>query len=313
MAMTTQVVYPRRLRLAAAATAIQVTHRNFVIFVLLFVSALHLWVAVDFLAWPRTAALAVIVLGAPHGALDVAIAAHRQRLNPHWNVGRFLAAYVGFAACIAALWYLLPGICLVAFLVLSAFHFGGDWVAATSSPSRLVFGAAILLAPTVAHFDQVEAIFSWLAPSTESAAIARAMLWSAPFVICAALVIAARRVAQEPDSNEFLVVLTTALVLPPITFFALYFCLLHSVRHMLEVRTELAHLSVGDLVRLGWRYAALAICGSLLGALLFQHLDFGPAFISAVFVTLASLTGPHILLMDYAAPPHNSAKGTSFW
>jgi beta-carotene 15,15'-dioxygenase len=302
MAVTTQGIYPNRLRLTASATVIQATHRNVVMFVLLLLSSLHLWIGVDLLTWPRAAALVVIVLGAPHGALDVAVAAHRQRFNPNWNVGRFLAAYVCFAAGIAALWYLLPGVCLAAFLVVSAFHFGGDWVTAPRSPSRLALGAAILLAPTIAHFDQVEAIFSWLAPATEAGTIARVMLWLSPVVICAALVIAAGRVAQGPESREFLAVLAAALVLPPITFFALYFCLLHSVRHMLETRTELAHLSVGDLLRLGWRYAALAICGSLLGALLFQHLDFGPAFISAVFVTLASLTGPHIFLMGSAGP-----------
>jgi beta-carotene 15,15'-dioxygenase len=302
MAVTIQGSYPNQLRLVATATTIQVTHRNCVMFVLVLITSLHLWIGVDLLTWPRVAALAVIVLGAPHGALDVAVAAHRQRFNANWNVRRFLAAYVGFALGIAALWHLLPGICLAAFLAVSAFHFGGDWVTARRSLSRFAFGAAILLAPTIAHFDQVEAIFSWLAPATEAAAVARAMLWLAPSVICAALIIAAGRVAREPEPREFLAVLSAALVLPPITFFALYFCLLHSVRHMLETRTELAHLSVGDLVRLGWRYAALAICGSLLGVLLFQHLDFGSAFISAVFVTLASLTGPHIFLMGYAGP-----------
>jgi beta-carotene 15,15'-dioxygenase len=302
MAVTIQSIYPTRLRLAEPAAAVQATHRNVVMFVLLLLSALHLWIGVDLLTWPRATALIVIVLGAPHGALDVAVTAHRQRFNPNWNVGRFLAAYVGFAAGIGALWYLLPGVCLAAFLLVSAFHFGGDWVTARWSLSRIIFGAAILLAPTIAHFDQVEVIFSWLAPATEAGTIARVMLWLSPVVICAALVIAVGRVAQRPEYCEFLAVLTAALVLPPITFFALYFCLLHSVRHMVETRTELAHLSVGDLLRLGWRYAALAICGSLLGALLFQHLDFGPAFISAVFVTLASLTGPHIFLMGSAGP-----------
>jgi beta-carotene 15,15'-dioxygenase len=302
MAVTTQGIYRNRLPLVATATAIQVTHRNGVMFVLLLISSLHLWIGFDLLTWPRAAALAVIVLGAPHGALDVAVAAHRHRLNPNWNVGRFLVAYVGFAVGIAALWYLLPGVCLATFLAVSAFHFGGDWVTARRSLSRLVFGAAILLAPTITHFDQVEAIFSWLAPATEAATIARVMLGLSPLVICAALFVAAGRLAQGPESSEFIAVLAAALVLPPITFFALYFCLLHSVRHMLDVGTELAHLSVGDLVRLGWPYAALAICGSLLGTLLFQHLDFGPAFISAVFVTLASLTGPYIFLMGCAGP-----------
>lgn len=95
-----------------------------------------------------------------------------------------------------------------------------------------------------------------------------------------------------------------AIILPPITFFLLCFCLFHSVRHLFEVRVELSDHSLGNLAGGGAPYAGRAILGTLWGSALFVTLSSGLALLSAVFIALASLTVPHMLLVgDIALPP----------
>jgi beta-carotene 15,15'-dioxygenase len=274
-------------------------HCNTVISAFLFLLLLHGYTgAIDLLTWPALAGLIIMILGAPHGALDVAIASQRRRLITGYKIGLFLLQYVGLASMIAVAWWLAPGISLTAFLLVSAYHFGGDWMPSTRHGARVILGMSVLVATTVLHSAQVEMIFGWLAPQAQAATITKIMLVAAPMMIATAgLVIAKLAAVAAGRATEFVVVLFAAF-LPPVTFFVTYFCLLHSVRHILHVRAELPLSSPRELVRAGWPYAMLAVLGSLAGAAAFRHIDLGPALLSSVFVTLAALTVPHIILID---------------
>ncbi len=69
-------------------------------------------------------AIAVVVLGLPHGALDPWIARQHGLMR---SEAAFQGQYLGLALLVIATWWALPGISLLLFLAFSAWHFGQDW------------------------------------------------------------------------------------------------------------------------------------------------------------------------------------------
>jgi beta-carotene 15,15'-dioxygenase len=283
-------------------------HRQLIVTLMTFVTLLHVFGGdINVLSWPMLSAATILLLGAPHGSLDVAVAGHRRLFTDQRSLVVFLAQYVCLAAAVVAFWWLVPGVALALFLVVSAFHFGGDWQQHVSAPVRLALGGALLSATTIFHSDQVILIFGWLASVQAAEVIAAAMRLAFPFLLLALAPTLWRLLSESwMDLVEILVVIACAIVLPPLTFFLIYFCLLHSVRHLLEVRQELKDQSVTELVRAAAPYALLAAVGCVLGASVFIHLGVGPALVSAVFVALAALTVPHMLLIDGVQHNHGS-------
>jgi beta-carotene 15,15'-dioxygenase len=218
------------------------------------------------MAWPSLTALLILYLGAPHGALDVEVARNRWQLHSRKELGRFLAAYVLVIALVAIGWWTLPSVTLVSFLLLSAHHFGGDW------------GER---------------------PGPSAARIAEIMRVAAPALAVGASLVALNRLQSQPsDTVEYVTVLVAAAILPPLTFFLLYFCLLHSVRHLADVARELAPTRPAVLMRIGAPYCLVAVGGAATAVLGFGQLNVGPALLSAVFASLAALTVPHILPVE---------------
>ena len=141
-----------------------------------------------------------------------------------------------------------------------------------------MLGAALLCATTMFHSEQVELVFSWLTAPPEAAWISRAMYTAAPLVIASAVLNAARTTGVGAGSrNEFIIVLVSALCLPPITFFVLYFCLVAQHPACLRHSRRTCGYGLGELFQAGWRYAAIAIVSSLLwNDRIYTHRTRGP-------------------------------------
>jgi beta-carotene 15,15'-dioxygenase len=167
---------------------------------------------------------------------------------------------------------------------------------------RLVIGAALLSAPAFAHQTSVAVIFSWLIPSEGASAVARAMsLASLPLLLSAAGVICWRWRKLRAQCEEILVVVFAATALQPLTFFAIYFCVLHSMRHLADVRQTLSKLRASTLVLNAAPYAAAAMASCWAGSVFFPNLPVGASLLSSVIVGLAALTVPHMLLCERLA------------
>jgi beta-carotene 15,15'-dioxygenase len=258
--------------------------------------------SIDLLAFPLVAALLVLGLGVPHGAFDIAVLKYRWHITGVGHLALVLILYLALAGLMLIAWWRAPGPSLVIFLMIAAYHFGGDWMRSDSNAvSRSVLGGALLTATTVLHREQAGEIFSWLAPLDTGLTLASWMQTLATPLLITACVIAVRCARTQPvEALEIAVAISAAVVLPPITFFLLYFCLLHSVRHLLDVNAELASIGTSELLRDAAPYAALAIGGTMLGAAVLGQIEFGHDLLAAVFITLAALTVPHMLLIDAA-------------
>jgi beta-carotene 15,15'-dioxygenase len=255
---------------------------------------------VNLLEAPVLAAALILFLGVPHGAFDIEIIRHRSQSSGGFMLGPLLTVYVGLATLVLIAWQLAPGLCLTAFLLISAYHFSGDWPTLKSPIRRLVLGGALLSSTAVFYRKEDELIFAMLASPEAAEMLARWLQAVAlPLIAAAGFLSLQPSTRSSSDSAEILLLISAALILPPITFFVLYFCAVHSVRHTLAARHELRHVPIGDFIASALPYAAVAIAGTLIGAGVMISGHVGTEILSIVFVALAALTAPHMLLLEH--------------
>lgn len=240
---------------------------------------------------------AVAVLGLPHGALDLPMARAIWPLRGGRDLARFFAGYLALAGAICALWWAAPAAALAAFLAYSALHFSGDWQG-DGTLWRLAGGLSAVGAPALLHMPAVAAIFAALGPVAQAGPIALGTALAGAVGGGCAHVALARGGASRAPGREIAAIWLGAALLPPLLSFAVYFCLLHSLRHL-----------TGTLAVLPDRRAALrgaaaltlgALGGALLGLALILRGGAGDAtgpVLQLVFIGLAALTVPHMLLV----------------
>lgn len=245
--------------------------------------------------------LAIVFLGVPHGALDTLYArqAHRMTSNLAW--ASFAGIYVGVAAMVVMLWLTMPLVFLLGFLVLSAIHFSGDPVANTPPIFRALYGGAIIVFPTLLHVQQVTDLFSLLAGAETAATTADALhLMALPWLMATLAVAALHARKNWITSLEIISVSALAIVASPLVAFSMFFCGMHSVRHILRTRQLARNRSFHHLFQIARLPFALTLAAAFAGWYLLQEVSLNARVVQLVFVSLAALTVPHMMLVDRA-------------
>ncbi len=251
----------------------------------------------------------VALLGLPHGAMDPLVA----RAAGRWQNGRQLAlhlgAYVGLAAAVVLLWWLFPVSSLVGFLLISAWHFGNDWPRLPGNrPARSwergLAGLGVVGAPVVFYPDRVAELFALLTTQNATAEPILLLIASCRALGVAGLIglawLAAIHGPRRPAGMlEPVALILAAWWFPPLVYFAVYFCFLHSPRHLISVARD---PRIGLSPTAAAVIAALTLLTILLGSAAFWLLgDAQPAetrTLQVVFVSLAALTVPHMMLVE---------------
>ena len=238
----------------------------------------------------------VVLVGMPHGAFDHLVARHvlRSRLGRLWWVP-FLVGYLGLAGLVWLGWLLAPAITLGLFLALSMLHFGlGE---AEGGPAGtlavLAKGGLPILLPVALHPVAVAAVFGPLAgvdPGAMAAVLAETR-WLLPPWLAVLLPWALR--ATRRDLAETAVLCLAFIVLPPLLAFALYFCLCHSIRHLLRLGAMLAPDDGSKACRQVLCVVAPAALLCIAGGSLLATRGVDEAM-APLFRTLAALTLPHM-------------------
>ncbi len=240
-------------------------------------------------------ALGVAILGVPHGALDPWVARRLGLWRGPAGFAVFNLAYVALAGAVVGLWLLAPPAALIGFLAVSAWHFGGDW--ALPGPARLLAGLGVVLLPAWRFEAEVAEIFAVLA-GAGGARVAEIVNLAGPAValgLAAAGLVAARSSLRA--GAEFAVIGALALTVSPLIYFLVYFCLLHSPRHL---RGQFAQAPRRLRARLGvlavvYTLLTLALAGGAAWWLACASLE--QSALRIVFIGLAALTAPHMLLI----------------
>ena len=241
----------------------------------------------------------ILLLGVPHGALDIVFVRQRTGIRSAAGWSLFSIAYLAAASLVVTLWWFWPGVFLAAFLLVSAIHFSGDPEGQTPPVVRLLYGGAFIFCPLTLHAADVQHLFAYLAGEPAAQTIVSVLQWAAwPWVAAiggAALVGATRALPLSIELVSLAALLTVA---PPLIGFTLFFCGMHSVRHVLRTRDYSSTGTVRHLVHI----AVWPMVGTLVGIGMAAWLSDGTPLdvrlVQLLFVGLAALTVPHMMVVE---------------
>lgn len=243
-------------------------------------------------------AVLVVVFGLPHGALDPWLAERAGLARTKGQMVMFNAAYLAVAALVVLIWMWLPVVSLAVFLAISAWHFSGDWASDFGVLPRLGAGLLLLLLPIGLHTENVAMLFAHLS-GAGGAQLANALVLPAWFLTAGIgiLVALALRLRRSLAALEFASLLVLAYVAEPLVYFALYFCALHSLRHLAGLFREAPTPVHPRLWRMTVVYtvATVALAGVLWW--LWSDLPSDTVVLKLVFIGLAAVTVPHMMLI----------------
>ncbi len=243
--------------------------------------------------------VAVVVLGLPHGALDSWIARRAGLYERPLGWIGFNLAYLGLALVLVAGWWLFPAVALIFFLSISAWHFAGDWRPALPAWQSLGAGVALLGLPAVFHPQAVSEIFSVLSgPNAPAVARGLQLVGLASMAVLGPIILLAAYNNERAVAIELALVAMLSFAAPPLVYFALYFCLLHSPRHLRATfrRAPVVERSAMIGQAVAYTLATLVLAG--LGAAFFLPSGKLPEIaVQTLFISLAALTVPHMVLM----------------
>jgi Brp/Blh family beta-carotene 15,15'-monooxygenase len=240
----------------------------------------------------------VVCLGLPHGSLDPLVARKLYGANRRFTMLRFLAAYTLIAALCAAGWIAAPGIALPIFLVISALHFGSDWQQRGSPWGRAAYGACVVTLPTLHHAETVRRIYLALGATNAAGIVGVSVVVAWIVAALAVLSLLPRIKGRWRDGIELAVLLIGGVMLPPLVFFVCYFCLLHSPRHLWDTSRT---VGISGIRAVAAAVAPTVAATLVFAAVLWHFLPSGRSHdrvLELVFVGLAALTVPHMLLTE---------------
>ena len=250
----------------------------------------------------------IFMVGLPHGAIDGALA-QSFKLNTRKKYVEFLLGYQLCALAVILFWYLFPGLALTIFLLFPVFHFGScDWLNYGQPKNKflVVFTHGMLVIFGVVFFNEKEsyALFSLL--SNRDLSSIPYLFWPGYIATTVAFVVYVLKSIKEPYLRvgvaELSIILLSAYFFSVLVAFTIYFCFIHSLKHTKHV------LRLLDLENVKYRKAFFSAVVFTLLAWLFAYIAFKrlhfdlsieDSLLKVIFIGLASLTLPHMILVEY--------------
>ena len=255
------------------------------------------------------AAVLISLLGMPHGAFDVVWARKHFGVTGFKAWALFSLLYVGLAAAVVGVWFLAPTFFLCAFLVLSALHFGADLEAGVSMIARGLYGGAVIVLPALSHGPELQRLLGLVAGPASAAWVAPALgQMAAPWLAATVLVCVLQARTSRRAAVELAALAALAVTAPPLWAFTAYFCAMHSPRHILRTLENLPGSAARNALALAlWPTLAVLAVLALLGGLL-RDRPLQESVMQLVFVGLAALTLPHMVLLERARQVGRAAQ-----
>ena len=242
----------------------------------------------------------VVILGVPHGSLDVLFARQTYQLEHIKKWIKFLSLYMASCLLIIALWILMPGLFFVAFLILSAIHFSDDINLPGHQLLKLSYGFAIISLPALMNGNELTNLYGMIVDAEFALQIVLISMYVSLFLLPALLILFYRNKVNFRSQLEITSISILFLLATPILAFTIYFCLMHSARHLVRSRFFLDGFQRQQFI-----YALiLPTIAVIMMAFGIWHFKLTPSFerdlIQIIFVGLAALTVPHAWLLNQA-------------
>ena len=295
---------------------INLTH-SFIFFLFSNIFSIIIFKLNNFNISPLICLLLILTIGVSHGSLDHVKGKKLFNILNINNIAIFYFLYILVAILVIIIWVITPFISLIIFLLVASYHFGKEdtqfLINENSYFNQLLFflkGLLIVIAPMFFHFNETIAIFKFLLVDNEifystlefievNKILPIAIILSSLSSIC--LFLKKFEIKKFIIFLDYFSILVLNYYLTPLVAFTVYFCFLHSIRHSITLIYEIDKndfkngLKVFGLKALPLTVLTAIFC--LIGLyLLNNNYDFNSSILKIIFIGLASLTFPHILL-----------------
>ena len=244
------------------------------------------------------ASLMIVALGVPHGALDPIFAASHKKIKSKTEWVIFLSGYLLLSAAVVGFWKISPLLFLLGFLGISIFHFSGDLKGNATLAERFFYGGSVCVLPALLHQAELLRVFSILAGHSESLLIVKFLeLIAWPWLICLLLVTFKCFQNDRLRAMEILSVALLMVTAEPLLGFTVFFCAMHSARHILRTQ-QYALVAPKHMIKIA---AGPMLAVLVIGLVMWRvrpEMAFEESLLQIIFVGLAALTVPHMLLVE---------------
>tara|TARA_B100000945_G_scaffold92294_2_gene72061 strand:- start:35 stop:970 length:936 start_codon:yes stop_codon:yes gene_type:complete len=271
----------------------------------------------NFTISPLICLFLILSIGISHGSLDNIKGKKLFKILEINNFFIFYLSYILIAVAVIILWIILPSFSLIIFLIVASYHFGKEdtqfLMVKNSFYNQLLFffkGSLIILAPMYFHFGETVSIFKLLLINNESFYEVLNFIETNKILLIGIILSTFSSISLftiKFELKKFTIFLDYFSILiinyyfSPLLAFTIYFCFLHSVRHSITLICELDKNDLKNGLKLFIKKALpltiLAATFCLIGLYLLNNAyDFNSSIVKIIFIGLASLTFPHILL-----------------
>ena len=292
-------------------------NHSFIFFLFCNVFSLTTFIINDFTISPLICLLLILSIGISHGSLDNIKGKKLFKIFGINNSIIFYLSYIVIAITIIILWIIIPVLSLTIFLIVASYHFGKEdtqfLIIENSYFNQLLFlikGSLIILAPMYFHFNETVSIFKLILVENEVFYKYLNFIENYKILLFGIILATFSNILLFTKNYEFkkftifldyFSVLIINYYFSPLIAFTLYFCFLHSIRHSITLMLELDKTDLNIGFRLFIKKAlplTVLIIVFCLIALYFLNnsYSFNSSILKIIFIGLASLTFPHILL-----------------
>jgi beta-carotene 15,15'-dioxygenase len=241
----------------------------------------------------------ILILGVPHGSLDTILAAKLYNIQSIVDWVKFTLFYIGSVAFIVLLWFFVPTVFLLGFLIISIIHFSGDLLPDIKLPVRIFYGGCVIVLPFILHANEVSRLFQMLVGDKAALNIVpliKLMCW--PWLIGIIITLILNKSNNIYSWFEVIAVILLAIFSQPLIAFTIFFCCMHSARHIIR--------SLEGVTKSSYLFILIASFLPMLGVLIFssiawfffKNINIETRIIQIVFVGLAALTVPHMFIVE---------------
>ena len=295
---------------------INLTH-SFIFFLFSIILPVIIFKLNNFNIPPLICLLLILTIGVSHGSLDHVKGKKLFNILNINKISIFYFLYILIAISVIIIWIIIPFISLMIFLLVASYHFGKEdtqfLINENSYLNQLLFflkGLLIVVAPIFFHFEETITIFKLLLIDSEifySTLEFIEVNMILPIAIILSSLSSIYLFLRKFEIKKFIVfldyfsILILNYYLTPLLAFTVYFCFLHSIRHSITLIYEIDKNDFKNGLKVfGQKALPLTVLTAifcLIGLyLLNNNYDFDSSILKIIFIGLASLTFPHILL-----------------
>ena len=254
----------------------------------------------------------ILTIGISHGSLDHIKGKKLIKILGFKSSSVFYLGYIFIGSTTLFVWLLFPKFLLLLFLIVAAFHFGkedSEFINKNKNFELIYFlkGSLVIVAPLLFHKNETLYIFKSLNfDISTNILISNEILYIFFFLSFISNMILSLNKSFDTKSlllMDFLSLIILNYFLNPILAFTIYFCFLHSIRHSISLIKEINNNFMKGLPIFFKKSLPLTIITIFFYffAIFFLNYynDFDDSIYKVIFIGLASLTFPHILLEYY--------------